>query len=845
MSDQPEEIKVVSSDFMEHYGVALVQKGYQIVPIAIGKKSPPFDDWQRIRATTGIVKKWIENDYGRLGVGIMTTNTPAIDIDIEDELVADEVEEWIKANIGAAPVRYGKGTKRLLLYRTEEPFTKLMTPKYIGEFNAECKIEVLGEGQQFVAYHVHPETHLPYLWTTDDTPLNTEANDLPLITQQQARDLIDWFNAYAEKNKFRLTGRAALRNRPAGKIDRDNPFIEDSQTVDMKTDELRERLMLIADNNDYEQWFQIGMALYHQYDGQDEGMELWMEWSESSPKFDRDGLIRKWRTFDVEGKGRAPLTAAFILKLANEAETENAERELRASIDAMAQATTMSQLQKAIDDCRSAEIDKMARIRARDALRKAWSRINEGDTLSKSEALKMVSYKPASVDMPDWLKEWVYDLPADKFFSLESKIHITQQAFDAVNNRKAFTKEDKLNGLDGPSRKASDLALNKYHIPTVIGVRYMPGQEDVFVEAGDTFANSYSERGVPDMPKVSEMLPRDLRNIKIVMRHFSHLLPDPDESRMLIDFISYIVQHPGEKIKYSVFLQGVEGDGKSFLAMMVRAIIGPRNARMMNASILESPFTGWAEGQCVVAIEEIRLLSHNRYDIMNAIKPFASNEIVSVHPKGREPYDIANTSNYFLFSNFQDAMPLAKDDRRYLVLFSQWQSKDALMEFMRQEPDYYEDLYTAIGQSAGALRRHFMDHEQSPDFAPHKPAPLTAARARMINQARSDFIRALHDLIENDGRPGLSNELLDFSLMTSEMHNRGIPIPEGRQLAGELNREGFTRIGRVRVGRDLMQVWSADPTKWTTSDGRPKADEIRKVLDTEADKTDLDDDQEL
>lgn len=845
MSEKPSFKKVVTSDFMEAHGSDLVKNGYQIVPITPGMKSPPFDNWQTLRATTGMVDRWIADDMGRMGIGIMTTHTPAIDIDVEDEALADDVEQWIRTNIADAPVRYGNGCKRLMLFRTDEPFTKLMTPKYIGEFNYECKIEVLGEGQQFVAYHIHPDTNLPYRWTTDEEPLNTEVGDLPVLTREKAQELIDWFNAYADRNKYRLTGRAALRARPTGKIDRDNPFIEDSSTVDLTTEELRERLMLVGDNDTYENWFNVGMALYHQYDGSDEGMELWSEWSESNHKFDRAALVKKWKTFDIEGKGRAPLTAAFILKLAKEAEEENAQKETRDLIDAFATARDDKEFKAAVDRTRSAEIDKMSRNRVRDALRRAYARLNDGDTLSKSEAMKWISYKPDDHEMPDWLKEWVYDIHADKFFSLVTRIHITQQAFDAVNNRKAFTKEDKLNGLDGPSRKATDLALNKYQVPAVIGVKYVPGQNDIFTENGDTFANAYSERGVPDMPKWDEMLPRDKKNIERVKRHFHHLLPDENEARMLLDWISYIVQCPGEKITYSVFLQGVEGDGKSFLAMLLRAIIGARNARIINAGILESQFNGWAEGQCFVCIEEVRLLSHNRFDIMNAIKPFASNPVVQVHPKGKEPYDIINTSNYLLLSNFQDALPLNKDDRRYLVLFSQWQAKDALMAFMDEEPNYYADLYQAIADSPGALRRFFLDHEQSPDFNPKRPAPVTPARARMVNQARSDFIRALVELVETNGTPGLSAELLDFSRAMKELSDMGITIPEGRHLASELDREGFSRIGRVLVDRDRVQIWSTQPAKWTTNDGKPKGEEIRKLLAGTRPPTDLDDDEEL
>ena len=64
--------------------------------------------------------------------------------------------------VGDAPVRFGQAPKRLRVYRTAEPFTKLSTAGYRlpgDEPGAKAhKVEILAAGQQFVAYGVHPDT---------------------------------------------------------------------------------------------------------------------------------------------------------------------------------------------------------------------------------------------------------------------------------------------------------------------------------------------------------------------------------------------------------------------------------------------------------------------------------------------------------------------------------------------------------------------------------------------------------------------------------------------------------------------------------------------------------------
>ena len=77
----------------------------------------------------------------------------------------------VRARLGDTLIRIGLWPKRLLLYRTDRPFAKM----------AAGGIEILGLGQQFVAFGRHPTTGEPYGWPYGETPLEVPFDQLPPV----------------------------------------------------------------------------------------------------------------------------------------------------------------------------------------------------------------------------------------------------------------------------------------------------------------------------------------------------------------------------------------------------------------------------------------------------------------------------------------------------------------------------------------------------------------------------------------------------------------------------------------------------------------------------------------
>lgn len=155
----------------------LLAQGFEPLPIKPGKKAPAVSRWTAVGIDPTTVDAWCRQ-YPHCGIGLRTGRLVGLDIDIADDPdEAYRVQSLAEKRFGETLVRVGQWPKRLLLYRTDAPFPKLKAGK----------VEILGSGQQLVAFGIHPDTGKPYYWLDGDSPLDVELGDLPLIDEDMAK----------------------------------------------------------------------------------------------------------------------------------------------------------------------------------------------------------------------------------------------------------------------------------------------------------------------------------------------------------------------------------------------------------------------------------------------------------------------------------------------------------------------------------------------------------------------------------------------------------------------------------------------------------------------------------
>jgi hypothetical protein len=182
--------------------LAIVRHGY--TPLCLYGKEPPqfgkhnaargLAGWQHLaNVTSSQIYMWARVWPDALNTGILTALTPALDLDLLNELAAIDAEDLVRKRFeehGRILVRIGKLPKRAILFRADEPFPKIEAavtrPSHegLGE-----KLELLCNRQQLVVHGIHPETGKPYAWF-GGSPWMIARDELPIIDAEQARQLI-------------------------------------------------------------------------------------------------------------------------------------------------------------------------------------------------------------------------------------------------------------------------------------------------------------------------------------------------------------------------------------------------------------------------------------------------------------------------------------------------------------------------------------------------------------------------------------------------------------------------------------------------------------------------------
>jgi len=814
--------------YMEEFGVRIADNGYEVIPIIPGEKRPAGKNWQKFDGSAEGVHDYLADGKGDHGVGIKTRYAPAVDIDILEADVNEEIKQIVREVVGESPLkRVGFAPKELWVYRQEgDLWPKVDTGLWLDSQGRHAKVEILADGQQFVAAHIHPDTGKPYQWLGGKSVLNTRLGDLPVLTHAQANEIkqralqVFLGHGWTKKTKNAIT-------RLVNPLDDDDPFSAFRPKVQIGDEDLERKLFLIEDNTDHDTWFQIGMALYHQYDGNSYGFDLWDRWSQSAPNYDHDVLVKRWPTFDNRDNAHTPITCRIILKLAKKAEEQELKQRTVDFGEAIRSAVDTDALVAVCDEIKVIELPNHVRELITGKVKARWKEIT-GDNPRIGFVRELIRYESKEIiSAPPWVKPWVYCSQTDELFNIANRMQLARVAFNAAFSRYMLTPTERMEGKAAPEILPTDAVLNLYQIPVVYNRMFMPGQPTLYTMDGIDYANSYTEEGIPELP--GNLSPVEEQAIQIMLDHLTHIIANETDRLIFLDFLTYIIKNPGKKINWAILLQGAEGDGKSFFMAVLKAVAGNSNVNMIPGKAMEEKYNPWAENALVCFIEDVRLHGNNRFDAINTLKPMITNPTVSIRRMQTNPYEVINTMNYIMTSNLKDAMPVGEEDSRIFPIFTRFQRAADIDRFKEKNPQYYDRLY-GILQFAGALRQFFLLREISPSFNPKARAPKSSYRGEMVLLNQTEEVTALIDTLEESEQADYSEFLLDSSKVADHFMGTDALAPRGKALSRLLSQYGFTLLGRFKVNGEKRQYWTMTPWAWP-QDELKRADAVREYLD--------------
>ena len=325
-------------NYFKEFGKTLLANHYMLIPIKQGMKRPVMDEWQNFRMNASDIAK-----YQSHGIGVLTGQGPfpicAIDIDVLDADLAEKYSEWCRSNLGVCCERIGRAPKILLVYRAEDPdWGKSASAWFASAEDAnkpfkeilKHRVEILGRGQQFVAYHEHPDTGKPYEWVDFFGGLaDFSANALTVLTKEQIESAVQAFEEMAlEHGLVRVkNSKARIGAKTSSELADDDDFLNQvTATVGLLIDDAKRYLEFIS-SEDYDTWLRVGMALHHEFGASDDALQLWNDWSAAASNYSSfEDIEYRWGTFKQTGE--SIVTAHWLLKTSEDAvrDTENQEK---------------------------------------------------------------------------------------------------------------------------------------------------------------------------------------------------------------------------------------------------------------------------------------------------------------------------------------------------------------------------------------------------------------------------------------------------------------------------------------------------------------------------------------
>lgn len=555
-------------------------------------------------------------------------------------------------------------------------------------------------------------------------------------------------------------------------------------------------------------WVDIGMGIYHETGGSEKGWKLFDEFSKRNPdKYDRSQNRVRWKSWD--NKGKRAVTFATVIHKAGGKKVIAQDRFDKYSAE-IKEVDNINDLEGVVNVIGGASLGDVAIELLLKSVQAKYKELT-GTSPGLATLKKKLKTSSKSSDRfggeakGAYLNDYVFLTSTGEYMNKNTKATMGPRAFDVKYSRGTPP--------DGEGIPQSATQYSNNYIKCVHNGMYGPMFDEFFNYEGVRYFNTYQ----PSRLERVEVGKTDI--VEQVKGHIAHLLPKQSEQELLINYLAHNVQKPGKKIHWALILQGVQGDGKSFLAEMMKHVLGAANCRIITVDSLDEKFTGWAEGNSMVFIEELKLDNFKKYETLNKLKPYITNPTVPVRRMRQDVYEAINTTNYFALTNFKDALPLDDHDRRYCVLFSQWQSKEALTKWMSKNPNYYPDLYDSMRKNAGEILDWLLDYDIPDSFLSLSRAPETDAKKAMVGMAKGDDHMLVDDAIEEFDCYDINNHVVNVTklmrLISESMETHYDNFPKTTRLKNILLDKGYHMIGiyKTTEGRKNQRIYCKDDSK--------------------------------
>ena len=564
------------------------------------------------------------------------------------------------------------------------------------------------------------------------------------------------------------------------------------------------------------QWVKVGMAMRHQFRGEEEAREAFDQfdaWSSEGDKYaGQEETLKKWLSFKPDAAGRDSTTIASLFEMAKEAGWDPSELTAKVKTD-------LAEWIKRCNDPDRLMADGPGRIALlpfKNALveevlcSSLIERIKSlsGQSITKSSLTKAIrtfkQQKSAKEDddLAPWARPWTFIRTRNTFRNVTTGVELSTDAFNNAHSHHLMGVGEESLATGKPAVRPQDYLLNLKKIRQVDGTTYDPtqeGAEPFFTANGLVYLNEFRQSTIPRL---------DPKNAPTAGKWFTELVEQVvgrEFTPLILDFFAHTIQFPGIVIRWAPLIQSAEGAGKNVMCNAVGYALGIElaNFKTISAKSIISDYNEWCSGAQLIVLDEIKLPGHSKADLMNRLKDMITNDTVTISEKFKNTAIARNVANKIAFTNYRDALHMEETDRRWMPIKSPVQTQ-AEQEKLVREGRF--DKFAKLYKYGGALRQFFLDRVISPDFPTNGPAPKTAFRAEMVLESKNRLQEEIEDLIENPACPLIREDVIFSPALTTRLRE----TKDNHKPSYYLRRMGYELHGggtRFYLGEERGTVW--------------------------------------
>ena len=582
-------------------------------------------------------------------------------------------------------------------------------------------------------------------------------------------------------------------------------------------DVAKDLLTHLDPDESYDRWTSALCGMKHQFsqttqEDDENAFQVFNEWSLKGHKYtNEDDTRRKWRSFSPSRRIGQPITIKTLIQRAKKAgwklsvsratleDTMRSEIELCEDIDTLRDVTLRKILENPVFDS-YIKSELTNRVHKRlvylgSLAGKTW--MNKHIHSIKRDLAREAEQDGAS-PLPQWAQNWAHVASLGVFVNTINGLKIKPDSFNISRTYDA----NKDREGDAEPITPHKIALTHPRFPRLDTQAYNPtkGGELIYEQYGLKTLNTYQKPSLQADPDKEE------EAATLLNAHLERLIPLEKNRQFLLSWFAFVVQNPGIKIRWSPFIQGVQGCGKTTLAEIMKPLLGRNNVGEIDKTKLASSFNDWVDGKQLLVFDEIFTNLEGRKALTEQIKAIVSNTTLSLTRKYQDSTDTPNYTNSIFFANNKDGVHIDSNDRRFFVLFCKQQKKSELAEFPQ---GYFENLYrlTSPFHLAGGLLSYYQNYKLHPEFNPNGTAPVTRDRESVISAGSSELEFAISDILAAKEHPLVAKDIIVVSAIDGLLKGRRERNVTSKGLAMALSRIGYTFTARASISSHLESIW--------------------------------------